>query len=171
MREVPFNQITKVITPGCVLWRPMRSWQGVMHPELSHVEFNHQDGKTSFVKTMLDGYGQGIPEPVVNPYRGPGKVYGLITFVEALPQDCWTHLVVLSVGRDGRSMKALPECLPDVDAYIRWRMIVESLYAEREINGSHQLAERVAGVPCPGMRPDRKRVNIFRGITEGTYLA
>ncbi len=170
MIEIPRSDVCNIFKPGNVIWRPLRQWQGVLHPELSHVTVTPND-PTPFLRTLPDGYGQGICEPVINPYHGPHRSFGIITFVRGNVQECWTHLVIVSVGRGGKNLNAIPECLPDVEAYIKWRLQVDSLYSEREIVGKEPLAARVASYPCPGLRVDRSRVQCFNGDTEGTYLA
>lgn len=170
MRTVPRSQIANEFTPGCVIWRPLRVYNGIMYPELGDVTVQHQEGKTSFVRTQVDGYGQGVPEPVINSYRGKGKQYGIITFLRANVPDCWTHCVVTSIGRGMNCLNVIPECLPDIEAYIRWRMQLETLYADRSINTNAGLAARVAAYPCPGFRADRKRLQVFPAQDDGYHV-
>lgn len=166
-RVVPRTSIVDELRPGHVIWRPLRTFNGIMFPELADVEVTPQEGKSSFLRTLVDGYGQGIPEPTINPYKGNGKRYGIITFLRANVPDCWTHLVVTATGRGGNCISVIPECIPDVNGYITWRRQIETLYADRAIKSNAELATAVKSYPCPSLRADRTRLQVFTMQDDG----
>lgn len=161
MQLIPRKTVVDAFKPGMIIWRPLKVLNGVMLPELEDVEPTHQESKTSFFRTLVDGYGQGIIEPVVNPYNGPNKKYGIITFLRAMPQGCWTHLVVLNTGRGGNCINVIPECLPSIDDYIFWRRQIDSLYVDKNISGAEELAQLINAYQCPGLRADRQRIQLW----------
>ena len=124
-------------------------------PELHRIT-PRQDSADPMVRVRLTGCGQDICEPTVST-----DGTGVIAFLKSSIPECWTHLVVMKIGKGGNTLMAIPECLPDVAAYTAWRLQIASLYRSSERYNEEELAQRIADSPCPGLRTDRERVQLF----------
>lgn len=149
------DDVHKAFIPQTVVWRPLFVYNNVMMPTLHRIA-PRQDSADPMLRVRLTGCGQAICEPTVST---DGR--GMICFLKSNLPECWTHLVIMRNGKNGSVLMALPECLPDVEAYIAWRLKVASLYHSPEGYSEAQLAALIAALPCPGLQTNRNRVQVF----------
>lgn len=168
MQPVPRSSIAYSFAPKVVIWRPLAAVNGVLLDRLADPQLTYQEGKSPFFRTLVDGYGQYIPEPVINRYKGEQPTHGIVTFLRADLPECWTHVTVIEVGRGGSCLKVVPECLPDVDAYIAWRRQVADLYGDRSFNGAADIAASMP--PCPGFPTTRQRLSVWLAGDDGYFV-
>lgn len=128
-----WENLVREIKPGTCLWRDF-AISGTDGVRIADVPFTQTERGNYMAR--VEFLSNWLFEPTV--WNRTSKPHGVIVFVDKIPPDDWTHLIVKKTSHNGKSLAATyGGPLPGLDAYKRfcwesYKLRSETLNAEVE---------------------------------------